>query len=753
MPYEMKNCVLWHVPKTGGSWASRLCTKNKLILNKSHHVKGHLTPDMVPNLLLKPGIAFIREPLPWYKSMFMFGVLKHSRGQHWFERWIDNDFWNKGIIDPVVPDEKYDYRMNFEKFIKWNLENRPGLYTKILNEFQISRFIICNTENLTEEFSKVLPLFEDITADKIKSFAPTNVSNPDIKLLDLKSSEKDKLRELEKHYIKNNKTKVYLTSEEVFDFIDESIKNNPTSKNIHDKLNFLNIAAPNDDVCWSENNLLKFYDNKLFKTDKSKVSVIVAGRNYGRFLTDCFTSIFSQTLRPLEVIYSDDGSTDNSISVAENFLNVKIVKQEHIRGKNGVAKARNNGAKIAKGDYLLFVDADDMLVETYIQNNSEIFEENPKAVGVYNQAHAFQKKFNYWDVPEWDEAILWHRNYCNTSTMYRATIFRTVGGWKEELNTGWDWNLAIRISRHGDMIRGDASLFYRFHKENWSDTNPNSLKNSLVTTSITRQTMAKVNICCVLSDRIIENFDKWLEAITESVDHYNKVAYNEKFVFPVKPNLTIMYTGKDRTQIPNICNDTFSDIKFIFNPFDLEELNLTKREKGNAVSNFLSNAYNKLMEDSNAEVFWFIEDDIIVPPNAFHSLYTNLFNDDHTKFATCGVYGARHDGHLLAYSWNETDTLAQQYTPTLPKAIDFPEENKWIGCTGTGCLMIFRPLANHHFSSHHLGSPAHDWSFSWGCTKKNHGWPSIFLCADVHCKHMIDSNKYVDAKGDIKDIC
>lgn len=746
MPYEMKNCVLWHVPKTGGTWASKICAKNNLILNRTKI--GHSKPIHYPELLMKPGIIFIREPLAWYKSMFLYGIEKHKTNIKWLERWFDKDFWEKNIISKPIQDESYDYQSNYVRFIEWLMDEYPSYYTKLLSSYQMSRFIICNTENLTEEFSRILPIFEDITEEQIKSHPNGNVSQE----IDLPLGElEDRLLESEKHYLDQtlSKTKISIPQEDVYDFVERRFDEQARGETVVRELNLQNIMPPNGALYWTKNNLSNFYDNKLFKTKKSEVSVIIAGRNYGRFLFDCIHSAMNQTLRPLEIIYSDDGSTDNSLEVVEKFLNVKIVTQEHIGDKNGVARARNGGAKIAKGKYLLFLDADDMLGKPYIENNVANFKKYPNAVGVYNQAHAFQQMVNFWDVPEWDAAKFWNRNYCNTSTMYKSSVFKSIGGWKEELNTGWDWNLAARMARQGDMIRGGAALFYRFHKNNWSNSNKKSLKYSSTTASLTRQTMAKTEICCVLSDRVIDNFDKWINSIAKSVDFYNHKMESENFPFPVKPSLTIMYTGKDRTQIPSIHNETFADIKFMYNPFDISELNLSEKERRDAVSEFLANAYNNLMANSNADVFWFVEDDIIVPINAFHSLYNNLFCGDVVKFATCGVYSARHDGHLLAYNWHETN---QVFEPALPISIERPHEDRWVGCTGTGCLMIFRHLCNHHFGSHHIGVPAHDWNFSWGISQKNKGWPSIYLCADVHCKHMIDKKLYVDADGITQEI-
>ena len=92
-----------------------------------------------------------------------------------------------------------------------------------------------------------------------------------------------------------------------------------------------------------------------------KISTIVPVYNAGKYLNKCIDSIINQTIGfdNIELILVDDGSIDNSKEIIENYLekykNIKYVYQEN----SGQAAARNNGLKIAKGDYVSFVDSDD----------------------------------------------------------------------------------------------------------------------------------------------------------------------------------------------------------------------------------------------------------------------------------------------------------------------------------------------------------------------------------------------------------
>lgn len=90
-----------------------------------------------------------------------------------------------------------------------------------------------------------------------------------------------------------------------------------------------------------------------------KTSVIVPCYNAETYLRECVESILSQTLRKIEVIFVDDGSTDCTLDILEEyqkkFDNIKLMRQEN----QGSGIARNQGIKVAEGEYIAFMDADD----------------------------------------------------------------------------------------------------------------------------------------------------------------------------------------------------------------------------------------------------------------------------------------------------------------------------------------------------------------------------------------------------------
>ena len=96
------------------------------------------------------------------------------------------------------------------------------------------------------------------------------------------------------------------------------------------------------------------------------VSVIIPVYNAEKFLKQCLNSVISQTLKEIEIICVDDGSTDNTNAILKAFSEkdqrITVIHQQNA----GAGAARNNGLRRAKGKYLSFLDADDFFEKTML---------------------------------------------------------------------------------------------------------------------------------------------------------------------------------------------------------------------------------------------------------------------------------------------------------------------------------------------------------------------------------------------------
>lgn len=101
--------------------------------------------------------------------------------------------------------------------------------------------------------------------------------------------------------------------------------------------------------------------------DNVLVSIIVPVYNVESYLEECLNSIVKQTYKNIEVILINDGSTDNSLCICEDYVskyhNIQVISQEN----KGLGPARNRGVELSKGDYLMFVDSDDWIVEDAVE--------------------------------------------------------------------------------------------------------------------------------------------------------------------------------------------------------------------------------------------------------------------------------------------------------------------------------------------------------------------------------------------------
>src|SRR5690554_2572883 len=102
---------------------------------------------------------------------------------------------------------------------------------------------------------------------------------------------------------------------------------------------------------------------------QSLLSVIIPIYNAEEFLVRCLNSVVNQTYQELEIILINDGSTDNSRSICEEYARIDSRILLLNKKNGGQSSARNAGLDIARGDYITFVDSDDYIdSDTYAVN-------------------------------------------------------------------------------------------------------------------------------------------------------------------------------------------------------------------------------------------------------------------------------------------------------------------------------------------------------------------------------------------------
>lgn len=192
------------------------------------------------------------------------------------------------------------------------------------------------------------------------------------------------------------------------------------------------------------------------------VSIIIANYNYGRYLSEAIESALNQTYRNVEVIFIDDGSSDDSVEVACRY-DVTVLGQQN----QGVSAARNAAAVFARGEYLLFLDSDDRLKLDAVDKLLALIKNGTPDVGyAYGQLQYFDQKDWIFESRPFDPKALAKNNYIQTSALIRKDVFNEVGGFDRGFALREDWELFIRIWHVG--FRGaylnEPHIYYRKHR-------------------------------------------------------------------------------------------------------------------------------------------------------------------------------------------------------------------------------------------------------------------------------------------------
>jgi len=116
------------------------------------------------------------------------------------------------------------------------------------------------------------------------------------------------------------------------------------------------------------------------------ISVIIPTFNSVSYISEAVNSVLSQTYSPVELIVINDGSTD---STREILASIQAPFQYIYQANGGTGAARNAGVEASSGDFLAFLDSDDIWLSDKLQRQMEVFEQNPETDVVYGQAMQF----------------------------------------------------------------------------------------------------------------------------------------------------------------------------------------------------------------------------------------------------------------------------------------------------------------------------------------------------------------------------
>ncbi|MBL8697866.1 MAG: glycosyltransferase [Alphaproteobacteria bacterium] len=187
------------------------------------------------------------------------------------------------------------------------------------------------------------------------------------------------------------------------------------------------------------------------------VSVIVPAYNARATILPTVTSALEQSHAPVEIIVVDDGSTDDTASIASSLpIPVRVIRKPN----GGPASARNVGALAAIGEWLAFLDADDIFLPDKLRTQLSLADDPRIAI---LHGHSTDSAM---DLPdELDFEALWERNaIVNSSVLLRRHVFDELGGFDEspDLISVEDYNMWLRVAAAGWRIRSCQQRLVRY---------------------------------------------------------------------------------------------------------------------------------------------------------------------------------------------------------------------------------------------------------------------------------------------------
>ena len=248
---------------------------------------------------------------------------------------------------------------------------------------------------------------------------------------------------------------------------------------------------------------------------RMKVSVIIPVYNTEEYIDECLNSVRNQTLKDIEIICVNDGSTDGSLAVLEKYAKedkrIKIINQKN----QGVSVARNNGIANAQGEYIMFLDSDDYLVPYACEKEYKLAVKNKADVvgfefRIFKDGKTFDlfsidydsSKINIYTRKENENPFLALRFNCNNvnSKIWRRSFINENNlSFKEGLCIGEDTLFAML----------SALKLYKFVKDENEIYVYRTARDGSAVTTLRKNVKEMLNNCSILLKELADNRDEF----------------------------------------------------------------------------------------------------------------------------------------------------------------------------------------------------------------------------------------------------
>ncbi|MCT7982836.1 glycosyltransferase [Laspinema sp. A4] len=205
------------------------------------------------------------------------------------------------------------------------------------------------------------------------------------------------------------------------------------------------------------------------------ISVIIPAYNAEKTIQETIESVLKQTFQDFELIIINDGSTDATLEIISSIKDSRI--QVFSFPNSGAQKSRNRGIEQAVGEYVAFIDADDLWTPDKLERQLKALEENPEAGVAYSWTDYIDESGNClpgghhfkFTNQVYERLLLGDFIGSGSNPLIRKEAFSQVGNFDESLLGGQDWEMWLRLaSKYQFTVVTATQVLYRQSAHSWS---------------------------------------------------------------------------------------------------------------------------------------------------------------------------------------------------------------------------------------------------------------------------------------------
>ncbi|HVO28401.1 MAG TPA: glycosyltransferase family 2 protein [Candidatus Paceibacterota bacterium] len=191
-----------------------------------------------------------------------------------------------------------------------------------------------------------------------------------------------------------------------------------------------------------------------------KVSILVNAYNEERYLKEALDSALAQTFGDFELVVLDDQSTDRTPEIVKEYTDPRV---RYVRPAQrlGLVGGRNELLRQSRGEYLTYLDADDIYLPTKVEEEVLFLEQHPDCAAAYcdlgyffdgDPGRLYRHRYEFYSGPDVFPNLLEKMFITNTAVMFRRRVYEEIGGYRSEMGIVEDWDYFLRMAYVGYQI-------------------------------------------------------------------------------------------------------------------------------------------------------------------------------------------------------------------------------------------------------------------------------------------------------------